>query len=67
MPTFFGQLFFARKKKDGFQKPPNMNIIPHLQSSVHAQFLQVFMVFLMEHPILKISEGWVIIKLQKKE
>ena len=36
-------------------KPPDINIIPHLFSPVHSQFLQLFAVNLMEHPILQFS------------
>ena len=43
-----------------------MNIIPHMISPVHPQFLQLFVVILMEHPILKNPLPRVIIKAQQR-
>ena len=48
------------------QKPPDINIISHLFSPVHSQFLQLFAFILMEHPILQFSRSGCIMKIQKR-
>ena len=55
-----------RNRAASLRKPPNMNIISHLFSPVHSQFLQLFASILMEHPILKNPIPGCIIKIQKR-
>ena len=54
-----------RNRATSAWKPPNINVIPHLFSPVHSQFLQLFASILMEHPILHFSRFGVIMKVQK--
>ena len=55
-----------RNRAAFFHKPPNINIISHLFSPVHSQFLQLFASILMEHPILQFSRSGCIMKIQKR-
>ena len=55
-----------RNRAAFFHKPPNINIIPHLFSPVHSQFLQLFASILMEHPILHFLRTGCIMKIQKR-
>ena len=55
-----------RNRAASLWKPPNINIIPHLFSPVHSQFLQLFASILMEHPILQFSRSGCIMKIQKR-
>ena len=52
--------------KRAARRPPNRNIISHLFSPVYPQFLQLFAVILMEHPILKNPIPGCIMKIQKR-
>ena len=53
-------------EKGAARRPPNMNIISYLFSPVYPQFLQLFSVILMEHPILKNQDPRCIMKIQKR-
>ena len=57
----------ANKQKGRLpRKPPNINIISHLKTSVNPRFLQTFLFSFMEHPILKNGGSRVIIKAQQR-
>ena len=55
-----------RNRAAFLHKPPNINIISDLFSSVHSQFLQLFAFILMEHPILHFLRPRCIMKIQKR-
>ena len=47
-------------------RPPNINIIPHLPSSVNSTDIQTFSLVFMEHPILKIPRAGCNMKIPKR-
>ena len=56
----------VRRYNRAASRPPNINIIPHLLSSVNSTDIQTFSLVFMEHPILKIPRTGCNMKIQKR-
>ena len=54
------------RKKSGSHLHPNISSVPYLQPHVHSQFLQLFSLILVYHPILQNWKTCAIMKVQKK-